>query len=144
MADFFNALLATDENETINIRNVKAVYAALRSQDLEELGRLLVKEPVWDIAPGFPEGGVYRGMSGVFGEFYKKLIGRVRTLGAYPEAFLDHGNVVVALGYYRARGKTDEEASIIRFAHIWGVDNDGKIKGVWQVADSALFPGNAK
>lgn len=86
------------------------------------------------------EGGIYKGMSGVFGGFYQKLLAQVHTLGAYPQAFLDSGNDVVALGYYRVRAKETDAPTLVRFAHVWGVDTDGRIKGVWQVADSACFP----
>ena len=46
----------------------------------------------------------------------------------------------MALGYYRVRAKESDAPTLVRFAHVWGVDTDGRIKGVWQVADSAYFP----
>lgn len=140
MTDLIHVLSATSQTDTSNVRNVKAIYSALKSRDLAVLSNLLVDEPTWDVTPGFPGGGIYKGMSGVFAGFYQKLLAQVHTLGAYPQSFLDTGDVVVALGYYRVRAKADDAPSFVRFAHVWGVDTDGRIKGVWQVADSACFP----
>ena len=140
MTDLIQFLSATSQTDTSNVRNVKAIYLALKSRDLDALSNLLIVEPIWDVTPGFPEGGIYKGMSGVFGGFYQKLLAQVHTLGAYPQVFLDSGDVVVALGYYRVRAQANDAPSLVRFAHVWGVDTDGKIKGVWQVADSTCFP----
>lgn len=140
MTDLIHVLCAAGKNDTPNVRNVKAIYSALKARDLTTLSNLLIDEPIWDVTPGFPEGGIYKGMSGVFGNFYKKLLAHVHTLGAYPQAFVDSGDVVVALGYYRVRAKESDTPTLVRFAHVWGVDTDGRIKGVWQVADSACFP----
>jgi hypothetical protein len=129
MTDLIHVLSTTSQSDTSNVRIVKAIYSALKARD-----------PTWDVTPGFPEGGIYKGMSGVFGSFYQKLLAQVHTFGAYPQAFLDSGDVVVALGYYRVRANEKDVPTLVRFAHVWGVDTDGRIKGVWQVADSACFP----
>ena len=140
MSDFLEKLFAARTDDSPGINNVKAVYAALKSLDLVTLSKLLTDRPVWDVTSGFPQGGVYEGMSGVFDGFYRELLTHVHTLGAYPQAFVDAGDIVVALGCYRVRAEKHDEPSIVRFAHVWGIDSDGRIKGVWQVADSAMFP----
>lgn len=140
MTDSILFVSSTRESDTANVRNVKSLYSALKAKDLTALRNLLVDEPTWDVTPGFPEGGIYRGMSAVFGGFYPKLLAQVYTLGAFPEAFVDCGDVVVALGYYRIAASESAAPEHVRFAHVWGINTDGRIKGVWQVADTARFP----
>lgn len=131
---------ASNAEDTANVRQVKAVYSSAREQALESLRKLLVPEPVWDVCPGFPEGGVYKGMIEVFGQFYPKLLSRVHSMRAVPDTFLDGGNSVVVLGHYQITSGKDDPPTSVRFAHVWGINEDGRIKGVWQVADSARFP----
>ncbi|MFD3680051.1 nuclear transport factor 2 family protein [Streptomyces sp. NPDC058613] len=128
--------LTTDSR---NVRNVKALYLALADRDLPGAQRLLVEEPVWDITPGSPDGGVYRGMAEVFGSFYPKLAARFRSLEVHPDAYVDGGDTVVASGYYQVTEQDAEESKLVRFAHVFGITDEGRIKGVWQVADTALF-----
>ncbi|RFP18785.1 MULTISPECIES: nuclear transport factor 2 family protein [unclassified Duganella] len=125
--------------DTKNLRQVKALYRALKSKDLQSIREILVDEPVWDVAPGFPEGAVYRGMAEVFGGFYPKLLAHVHAFGAFPERFVDGGDTVVALGDYRVTKTEGSPPVQVRFSHVWDVDDHGRVKGVWQVADSAQF-----
>lgn len=140
MTEPISVLPTKRESDTANIRKVKDLYSALKAKDLAALRVLLVDEPIWDVTPGFPEGGIYKGMSAVFGDFYMRLLARVDSLGAVPEAFVDGEDVVVVLGYYRIRASESGATEKVRFAHVWGIDAEGCIKGVWQVADSARFP----
>lgn len=140
MTESIYVLPTKRESDTANVRKVKALYSALKAKDFAALRDLLVDEPIWDVTPGFPEGGIYKGMSAVFGEFYMKLLAQVHSLGAFPEAFVDGGDVVVAIGCYRIRAHESGAPEQVRFAHIWGIDAERRIKGVWQVADSARFP----
>lgn len=122
-----------------NLRQVKALYRALKSKDQQLIREILVDEPVWDVAPGFPEGAIYRGIAEVFGGFYQQLLARVHALGAFPDKFVDGGDTVVALGHYRITKTEGGPPVLIRFSHAWSVDDRGRVKGVWQVADSAQF-----
>ncbi|MBJ7310999.1 nuclear transport factor 2 family protein [Rugamonas sp. CCM 8940] len=126
-------------SDSKNIRQVKALYRALKTKDQQLIQKILVDEPVWDVSPGFPEGEIYRGMSEVFGGFYQKLLARVHTFGAFPDRFIDGGDTVVALGQYQITKTNSGLPVLVRFSHAWGIDDTGRIKGVWQVADSAQF-----
>ncbi|WP_317203318.1 nuclear transport factor 2 family protein [Janthinobacterium sp.] len=132
---------ALDENpgDSENLRQVKALYRALKSKDQQIIKEILVDEPVWDVSPGFPDGAVYRGISEVFGGFYQKLLARVHSLGAFPDRFVDGGDTVVALGHYHITKTDGSSPVLVRFSHAWGIDDKGRVKGVWQVADSAQF-----
>ena len=133
--DFLNH---TEEN-TPGIRKIKALYKALHEKDEASIQKLLVDEPIWNVSPGFPYGGVYSGMSGVFGDFYAKLRKRYKKFGAVPETFIDGGDVITVLGFYKFEKPGETALESVRFAHTWKFDMAGRIKGVWQVADSAIF-----
>jgi ketosteroid isomerase-like protein len=127
------------KSDSINVRHIKELYASLTNRDLPSARRLLVDEPVWDISPGSPDGGRYAGFDQIFGGFYRRLAARFRTFAVDPSKFVDGGDAVIAIGHYVL---TDHEAGPekrIRFAHAFGIARDGRITGVWQVADSALF-----
>ncbi|NVD73740.1 nuclear transport factor 2 family protein [Duganella sp. BJB1802] len=126
-------------SDSEGLRKVKALYRALKSKDQQLIKEILVDEPVWDVSPGFPEGAIYRGISEVFGGFYHRLLARVHSFGAFPDKFVDGGDTVVALGHYRITKNEGGDPALVRFSHVWGIDDKGRVKGVWQVADSAQF-----
>lgn len=135
----FSTFLENHEKDTPNIQRVKALYKASGEKDIETITKLLVDEPVWNVCPGFPDGGIYRGIDGVYGSFYASLFNHLHYLEAVPDAHIDGGDVVIVLGNYKFARKEGESFRLARFTHIWGIDTDGRIKGVWQVADSAQF-----
>ncbi|MQA40975.1 nuclear transport factor 2 family protein [Rugamonas aquatica] len=132
-------ILDDSAGDSKNLRQVRALYRALKSKDQQSIREILVDEPVWDVSPGFPEGAIYRGLAEVFGGFYPKLLAHVHTFGAFPDNFVDGGDTVVALGHYRVTKTEGSPPVLVRFSHVWGVDEQGRVKGVWQVADSAQF-----
>lgn len=139
MSDSQLSVLDESPDDSRNVRQVKALYRALKARDQQSIREILVDEPVWDVSPGFPDGAVYRGIAEVFGGFYQKLRGRVHSFGAVPDSFIDGGDTVVALGHYRVTKNEGDAPIAVRFSHAWRIDGDGRIKGVWQVADSAKF-----
>lgn len=140
MNDLSTAALDDVSGDSTNVKQVKALYRALKAKDQERLGSVLVDDPVWDVCPGFPGGAVYRGMDQVFGGFYRQLRSPLHSFGAFPDRFVDGGETVVALGHYRVVRKEGDVPVMVRFCHAFHVRGDGRIEGVWQVADSAQFP----
>ena len=134
-----NSVLDESSSDSENIRQVKSLYRSLKCKDQQSLLKILVDEPVWDVSPGFPDGAIYRGMAEIFGGFYKKLFSRVHSFGAFPDSFVDGGDTVVALGHYKITKTEGCSPIFVRFSHAWRIDNKGRVKGVWQVADSAQF-----
>jgi hypothetical protein len=106
---------------------------------MDTISKLMVAEPVWNVCPGFPDGGIYSGMTEVFGGFYTNLRNRFHFFGAIPDVFVDGGDVVLVLGFYKFMLNEGEPSRLVRFAHTWGINPDGRIRGVWQVGDSAQF-----
>jgi uncharacterized protein len=129
-------------HEGLNVKRVRDLYTALTRRDVPAVKRLLVDEPVWDIAPGCPDGGTYAGFPQIFGDFYVKLFGRFSTFAVAPTKFVDGADTVVAIGHYVLTERAGAPEKRIRFAHAFGIADDGRITGVWQVADSALFEGS--
>lgn len=134
-----STFLEHHEKDTLNVKRVKALYMAAKEGDREALAKILVDDPVWNVCPGFPEGGIYCGMTEVYGSFYPNLRSRFHYFGANPDAYIDGGDVVTVLGFYEFIKKEGETSRLVRFSHTWGIDIDGRIRGVWQVADSAQF-----
>ncbi|SFG29329.1 hypothetical protein SAMN05660649_01301 [Desulfotomaculum arcticum] len=132
-----STFLEHQEKDTQNVKRVKAFYRAAKEKDSETITKLLVDDPVWSVSPGFPDGGIYRGLAEIFHSFYPSLLSRFYYFDAFPDVYIDGGDVVTVLGYYKFIKKEGESSKLVRFSHTWGIDNDGRIKGVWQVADSA-------
>lgn len=122
-----------------NIGHVKALYQALADRDLPAARGLLVDQPVWDITPGAPDGGVYRGMAEVFGDFYPRLAARFHGFEVRPDTYLDGGDTVLAAGSYAVTRRAGDQVELVRFAHVFGIAPGGRITGVWQVADTAIL-----
>ncbi|WP_371372541.1 nuclear transport factor 2 family protein [Sporomusa aerivorans] len=127
------------EKDTQIVKQVKNLYQALKANDKEAIAKILADDPVWDVSPGFPYGGVYTGMAEIFGSFYSKLRSQFSGFGATPETFIDGGDVVTVLGFYNFDSNQDNSTKFVRFSHTWKINDDGRIKGVWQVADTAQF-----
>jgi hypothetical protein len=71
--------------------------------------------------------------------FYRKLLPRFRHFSAEPDVFVDGGDIVTALGFYSFTVNEWDTVKLIRFSHTWKIAPDGRIEGVWQVADSAAI-----
>lgn len=126
MKDAMISALAEKTGDSENLRKVKALYRALKSGNKQALR-------------GFPGGGVYCGLSEIFDGFYQKLRGRVVSFGAFPDSFVEDGDTIVTLGHYHVTKNETVSPISIRFCHVWRMDDKGRVKGIWQVADSARF-----
>lgn len=133
--------LLQEENsqESKNVQTVKNLYKALKSADIETLNSIMVDIPVWDVSPGFPEGKVYYGFPKILGVFYKNLRRDFYQFSALTERFIDGDRTIGVLGHYQVKKSESSPLKQIRFSHTWDIDKQGKILGVWQVADSAQF-----
>jgi len=131
-----NSFLEHKETDTSNIILVKNLYKAMAEGGGPALLKILSDNPTWNVCPGTPEGGIYHGISEVFGVFYKKLLNILINLKAEPEVFVDGGDIVVALGFYCFTNREGGIIKRVRFSHTWKITSDNRIDGVWQVCDS--------
>ena len=128
--------LGHQESDTRNISTVKELYKALNGGDRDALSKILSDNPVWNVCPGFPHGGIYSGMSEVFGAFYKSLMTEFGPFHAEGEVFVDGGDIVVVLGFYVFKSRDGAQDGRFRFSHTWKISPDNRTEGVWQVCDS--------
>ena len=138
------------EHKTEDSRNIallkdfymgKAINTVAGTLDMEFVSRTFIDNPTWHVCPGFPDGGTYSGIDEVFGTFYSERIPSLFATGLYaiPEVFIDGGDVVSVLGFYMFALKKGDPLVKARFSHTWKIAQDGRIAGVWQVADSHIF-----
>jgi len=134
------------EEDTKSIALLKEFYAGKAwntvygSLNMDTVSRLFVDSPTWHVCPGFPDGGTYRGKDEVFGSLYAENIrNRYSVFYGKPEVFIDGGNVVTVLGFYNFAVNKGDSIKRARFSHTWKISPDGRIEGVWQVADSYII-----
>ena len=100
------------------------VFKSLLADDLE-----------YDIAEGFPNGGVYRGIAGVFDFF--KFSADFNEFYAKGDEYFESGDHVIVLGRYFGVTKKGRKVQA-RFAHFWTL-RDGKVGRLQQTADTLLI-----
>ena len=120
---------------TANIALVRRFYDA--NGDPAVVAELMASDIVWDVTPGFPLGGVYRGFQSVASDFFGAMPQSWTSFRAQGEEFFaDAEDHVTALGHYHATARNGK-AVTPRFIHIWTV-RDGKLVHLQQAADSAV------
>jgi uncharacterized protein len=130
---------AFSKTPTTSIALVKLVYESLRAHDFHKLKEIVTEDVTWNVTEGFPYAGIYKGLDNVLRGFYARFRSHLDSFAAEHVKWIDAGESVIVLGYYLMTTKSTTEESRIRFAHIWGI-RDGKVTGVWQVADTAKLP----
>jgi ketosteroid isomerase-like protein len=66
---------------------------------------IMASDVVWEIAEGFPHGGVYRGHAGVFDDFLARLKADFSDWAVTIAEIIDAGDVVIGLGSYQAQAR---------------------------------------
>jgi uncharacterized protein len=130
---------ASGKTSTTSIELVRLVYESLRSHDFQKLKEIVTEDVTWNVTEGFPYTGIYQGLDNVLRGFYARLRSNLDSFAAEHVRWIDAGDSVIVLGYYLMTAKGVAGESRIRFAHIWGI-KEGKVTGVWQVADTAKLP----
>jgi len=137
--------LGHQEKDTQSIALLKEFYAGKAfnsvtgSLDMDAISRIFVEHPTWNVCLGFPDGGTYNGIAEVFGSFYANFLKRFALFYGVPEVFIDGGDVVTVLGHYIITFNEGGPVTHSRFSHTFKIAPDGRIEGVWQVADSAVI-----
>ena len=128
-----------NENTTKSLELVATVYESLRTRDISSLEKMLSSDVTWNVTEGFVYSGIYTGLNAVLHDFYGRFAASLSKLATEKIQWIDGGDHVVVLGYYLIQLKGSIEEHRIRFSHTWGIQ-DGKVTGVWQVADTAKLP----
>ena len=101
------------------------VFKSLLADDLE-----------YDIAEGFPNGGVYRGIDTVVSDFFA-FFADFDEFYAEGDEYFESGDHVIVLGHYFGVTKKGRKVQS-RFAHFWTL-RDGKVVRLQQTADTLLI-----
>ncbi|NEC67716.1 nuclear transport factor 2 family protein [Streptomyces sp. SID9727] len=103
--------------------------------DAAVIQELTSADLLWDVTPGFPCGGVYHGVEGVF-DYFGKLMPQFDSWHTEVEGYHASGDArVFVVGHYRPAKSGVSEP--VRFIQQWTV-RDGKLAGMSQAADSAV------
>ncbi|WP_042378287.1 nuclear transport factor 2 family protein [Streptacidiphilus melanogenes] len=101
--------------------------------DLEVIRSVVAEDAQWDIAEGFPRGGVYEGLDRIVGEFFG-FLADFEQFACLGDEFYEDGDHVVVLGRYV--GVTTKGAAVTsRFAHFFTL-RDGRITRLRQTSDT--------
>ncbi|WP_181798995.1 nuclear transport factor 2 family protein [Kitasatospora acidiphila] len=117
--------------DSAQIDVVRRFYGA--KGDLDVIRSVVAEDARWDIAEGFPNGGVHQGLDRIIGDFFPFLADfeEFRCVG---DAFFEDGDHVIVLGRYLGT-TTGGKAVSSRFAHVFTV-RAGKISQLRQTSDT--------
>lgn len=118
--------------ESANVALVRRLYESGMAPEV--VAEIMSPQVVWDIAPGFPFGGVYEGWPDVAAHFLGRLAALFTSFGAVPSGFYGDGDRVFVLGHYHAVIASGAEGDA-KFVHVWTVV-DGQLTHLDQTADS--------
>src|SRR5215471_7624124 len=121
-------------SDSSQIALIRKLYDAMG--DVNAFKSLLADDVEWDIAEGFPNGGVYRGLDTTFSGFFPFLADFDEFYAKGGEYF-ESGARVIVLGHYFGVSKKGRRVQS-RFAHFWTI-RDGKVVRLQQTADTLLI-----
>lgn len=119
-----------------NVTLIKNFYNAIKNKD-PSLPGFCHEEIVWTVMDGMPGGGTYKGVQGVFADFFPKLLSHFDTFGAIPNEFIGANDKVIVFGKYRGVSKSEKEFEV-PFCHYFTIQ-DNKISKFQQFADTHLI-----
>jgi len=121
-------------SNTSQIALIRKLYDA--AGDVNTFKSLLADDAEWDIAEGFPNGGVYRGRDETVSGFFP-FMADFDEFYAKGDEFFESGDHVIVLGHYFGVSKKGRRVQS-RFAHFWTI-RGGKIARLRQTADTLLI-----
>ena len=121
-------------SDTSQIALIRKLYDARGNVNIFK--SLLADELEYDIAEGFPNGGVYRGIDKIVSGFFP-FMGDFNEFYAKGDEYFESGDHVIVLGHYFGVSKIGRKVKS-RFAHFWTI-RDGKVGRLQQTADTLLI-----
>ena len=123
-------------SDSPNITLIRSLYDSGTAPEVT--AEIMAPDLVWDITPGFPNGGVYYGWESVGRDFFGKMNPNYESFSTHPEQFLgDDEDHVFVRGHYHAVTKTGNQADV-RFIHLWTL-RGGKVAHMQQTADTRVL-----
>jgi ketosteroid isomerase-like protein len=121
-------------SDTSQIALIRKLYDAMG--DVNSFKSLLAADAEWDIAEGFPHGGVYRVIDTIVSGFFP-FMADFEKFYAKGDEYFESGDHVIVLGRYFGVTKKGRRVEA-RFAHFWTI-RDGKIARLQQTGDTLLI-----
>src|SRR5215813_13008340 len=121
-------------SDTLQTALIRKLYAA--RGNVQMFKSLLAEDLEYDIAKGFPNGGVYRGIDAVVNEFFT-FLADFDEFYAEGDEYFESGDQVIVLGRYFGVTKKGRRVEA-RFAHFWTI-RDGKVVRLQQTGDTLLI-----
>ena len=121
-------------SDTSQIALIRKLYNA--RGNVNTFKSLLADDLEYDIAEGFPNGGVYRGIDTVVNDFFT-FFADFDEFYAKGDEYFESGDHVIVLGRYFGVTKKGRRVEA-RFAHFWTL-RDGKVGRLQQTADTLLI-----
>ncbi|GAA2822685.1 nuclear transport factor 2 family protein [Kitasatospora sp. CM 4170] len=110
---------------------VRRYYGA--KGDLDVIRSVVAEDARWDVADGFPRGGVYDGLDRIVGDFFP-FLADFREFECVGDAYYEDGDHVIVLGRYLGVTTAGKPVTS-RFAHFFTL-RDGRITQLRQTSDT--------
>ena len=127
------------KENTSQIALIRKLYDARGNVNIFK--SLLADDLEYDIAEGFPNGGVYRGLDKTVSGFFP-FLADFDEFYAKGDEYFESGDHVIVLGRYFGVTKKGRRVEA-RFAHFWTI-RDGKIGRLQQTGDTLLSTSSGK
>ena len=121
-------------SDTSQIALIRKLYGARGNVNVFK--SLLADDLEYDIAEGFPNGGVYRGIDTVVNDFFA-FLADFDEFYAEGDEYFESGDHVIVLGRYVGVTKKGRRVQS-RMAHFWTL-RDGKVRRLQTTADTLLI-----
>ncbi|MET8311261.1 nuclear transport factor 2 family protein [Micromonospora sp. NPDC005173] len=95
------------------------MYGKLADGDVMGLLESLDRDIEWVVPDGLHFGGTYRGREAVLANVFARFNSEWDGFTIEPDEVFEAGDVVIALGHYRAANKAAGRPMTARFAHVW-------------------------
>ena len=128
-----------------NVHIVRSMYEAFARGDVPAVLNALDPQVEWREADNFlyADRNPYIGPQAILEGVFMRLGAEWDGFSAIPDALLDAGVHVVALGIYSGTHKTTGKQVRAQFAHIWTLAQ-GKVRKFQQYTDTKQFADAAK
>ncbi|GHE12830.1 nuclear transport factor 2 family protein [Streptomyces alanosinicus] len=118
-------------SDSSQIEIVRRYYGA--KGDPQVIRSVVAADAEWDVVEGFPNGGVYRGLDSILGDFFGFLV-HFNEFQVVSEEFFEDGDHVIVLGRYEGTTAAGTAVSS-RFVHVFTL-RDSRIVRLRQTCDT--------
>jgi ketosteroid isomerase-like protein len=107
---------------------ISSVYGRLADGDVAALLESLAHDIEWIVPDGLHYGGTYRGREAVLTNVFARFDTEWLGFTVEPDEIFEAGDVVIALGHYRADNRATGRPMTARFAHVWRLSDGWPVR----------------